>query len=951
MSFLKIITEQGASSTNSKSEKRNIVMCNYLALVASAVPLFLLLYKLIQNTLTFDLYTILTVAFVFIFLLPVSLNRFGFNNVSRVLVCWLPSIYIFILVVHGLSEAIKFHADYYIAPRFYLLAFSSFPYLLYDLSNRQGLMFASSVPLAILFFFDPILNALQLGYYQVGLEHIDYNFYQVRIIIAFFILSATIIFLRWQAERSEKINSQLLTELEEKNNLIKTQAKSEVQQLNDQLKVNLQESSEREFILSESQRIAKIGSWEYRIENTFLFWSDEMYNIFGLDKSNLVRLENLEEALGLEGGKNVTHATNELLKSGKPYDLTFRAKTPLGYHKWFRIYAYPIVDKERIAGVRGVCHDITFFKEAEGKLRASEAKFSKAFEKYPDFIMLVREQDLLVVDVNQRITSILGFERSEVLGRTARAMDLFLSEDDRQKFIQSYNESGYFECECHWKRKDGRVIQVSITAIRITIEGLYYRMSVVQDITERKAAEEKFIKAFDLSPDLMVIFRERDLVVVEANKKIEEISGYKREEVIGFSSQSTGVELWGSQKQRELFFKAYNLSGSISLETELHKKNGELYHAAVSAKRITMSDENHMLVIVRDITQMKEDQRRLMLSQANLNATINNTEVLIWSVDRNFQLMMFNRPFFDFIKEHYDIEIKIGARVLEPLKLPQNTEADKRWESYYFSALSGEIVNQEESLFGIDLHYSLNPIIEDGNIIGVSVFADNVTERNARGRELSEATKKIGELKLMALRSVMSPHFIFNVLNSIQYFIAKNDRLNAINYLSTFSKLIRSILTHSLDNKIKLAEEIDMLKNYIQLEMVRFENKFNFVLEVDTNVDIDSIEIPSLLIQPYVENAILHGLYNKVTAGTLTIRVAEKDDTLIFEIEDDGVGRVAAQKLRQQNFPAHKSIGLKLTEERLKLINEHHNVSFEIVDLTDESHQPAGTKVRIWIAI
>jgi LytS/YehU family sensor histidine kinase len=244
----------------------------------------------------------------------------------------------------------------------------------------------------------------------------------------------------------------------------------------------------------------------------------------------------------------------------------------------------------------------------------------------------------------------------------------------------------------------------------------------------------------------------------------------------------------------------------------------------------------------------------------------------------------------------------------------------------------------------------LSPIIEGNRVIGVSVFADNVTERNARDRALAEANKKIGELRLTALRSVMNPHFIFNALNSIQFFITKNDRLNAINYLSTFSKLVRGILTNSVNNTIKLSEELELLKHYINLEMLRFDNKFSFELLVDDQLDLDSIQIPSLLVQPYVENSILHGLYNRMDAGKLTISVKEVENAVLFEIEDNGIGREAAAKLREQNFPKHKSMGTALTEERLRLINDYNNVSLETQDLMD-GETPTGTRVRIWIKV
>lgn len=159
-------------------------------------------------------------------------------------------------------------------------------------------------------------------------------------------------------------------------------------QLNAQLQLNFQQLSEREFILNQSQRIAKIGSWEYRIENDFLFWSDEMYAIFGLAKDVNLKARNMVEALGEEGSETITNATLELLRTNQPYDTIIRTKTPLGYTKWFRVYAFPIFEGDHAIGVRGICHDITFFKEADEKLKSSEAKFSKAFENYPDFIWI-----------------------------------------------------------------------------------------------------------------------------------------------------------------------------------------------------------------------------------------------------------------------------------------------------------------------------------------------------------------------------------------------------------------------------------------------------------------------------------------------------------------------------------------------------------------------------------
>lgn len=830
MAFFRKIVYSGVQYAASKSERRNIMLSNYIAIVIACAVALLIIARLFSGRNVQEANLALATGGL-LFFLPLFLNSRGFTYASRYFLSWAPPLSAVIISIVIIKSGAKIETTDFIGNRFFTLGLACIPFLIFDAKRPRAMVIALAGSTVPLFFFDAILNFFHIGYHDLGLNDSSYEFNQVRVIITFCIIGFSFYFLKRIVENQEALNETLVIELEKKNIVIQQHANNEVYQLNEQLNVNLQQLAEREFILNESQRIAKIGSWEYHIENDFLFWSDEMYAIFGLAKNFNLQTVNLGEAVGEEASQMITVATDELLKTGQPFDRIIRSKTPLGYTKWFRVYAFPILKDDHITGVRGICHDITFFKEAEDKLKSSEVKFSKVFESYPDFIMVVRESDLIVSDVNQQMTRVLGFEKKEVIGHSARKMDLFLTEADRQKFIQEYSINGHIDHECSWKRKDGRIIQVKITGIRISIEGQYYRMSVVKDITETRKIE-----------------REKEL------------------------------------------------------------------------------------------------------AQANLNATINNTKVLIWSVDRQFNLLTFNIPFAENIKGNYGIDIKQGTHIFDPLISSGNHERKRTWEEYYRRVLAGEVVILEESRLGIDVQYSLSPIIEDNIVTGVSVFADDVTERNKNNRDLAEANKKISELKLMALRSVMSPHFIFNVLNSIQFFIARNDRLNAINYLSTFSKLIRSVLTHSVNNRIKLADEIELLKNYVQLEMTRFENKFDFSLTVNANMDIDTIELPSLLIQPYVENAILHGLYNKPEKGTLWINIDEVDDRIVFKIEDNGIGREEAMKLRQKNFPSHKSMGLKVTEERLKLINQHEIASFEIEDLMQDG-KPSGTRVTIKIAI
>ena len=209
-----------------------------------------------------------------------------------------------------------------------------------------------------------------------------------------------------------------------------------------------------------------------------------------------------------------------------------------------------------------------------------------------------------------------------------------------------------------------------------------------------------------------------------------------------------------------------------------------------------------------------------------------------------------------------------------------------------------------------------------------------------------EQEKKIANLRLESLRAQMNPHFIFNSLGAIQYFIQTNDTVKADDFLSSFAQLMRSILESSKSQSITLRDEIKQLKLYLQLEESRFEGKFEYQIEYDKDLNLE-LAIPPMIIQPFVENAVNHGLYNlEDRKGALFIRLKQLSETEIkIEIEDNGIGRKAAKKLRTSG---HKSRGTELIRDRFKAINQSDlwRANYVIKDL-EEDDKAIGTLIEI----
>jgi sensor histidine kinase YesM len=210
---------------------------------------------------------------------------------------------------------------------------------------------------------------------------------------------------------------------------------------------------------------------------------------------------------------------------------------------------------------------------------------------------------------------------------------------------------------------------------------------------------------------------------------------------------------------------------------------------------------------------------------------------------------------------------------------------------------------------------------------------------------------KLLELEMQALRAQMNPHFIFNCLSSINGFILMNETKPASDYLTKFSRLIRTVLNNSKKSLISLEDELEMLKLYLDMENLRFNNGFDYNIHVDDNVDAQTVFIPPLLFQPFAENAVWHGLMHKGERGKLQISLSIETNVLKFVIEDNGIGRAAAASLHTKSAEKNKSLGLQITKERLSLINGYadEKTFFEIDDLYDNTGSAAGTRVLIKI--
>jgi ligand-binding sensor domain-containing protein len=234
------------------------------------------------------------------------------------------------------------------------------------------------------------------------------------------------------------------------------------------------------------------------------------------------------------------------------------------------------------------------------------------------------------------------------------------------------------------------------------------------------------------------------------------------------------------------------------------------------------------------------------------------------------------------------------------------------------------------------------------------LFIIKIRDKRIRKKQQIEAELKhrFSELETRALRAQMNPHFIYNCLNSIQHFMVTEDYEPAMEYLTRFSRVLRSVLGASGQSRLPLAEEIKMVEDYLELEQMRFPESFSYSINVDPALNIHSVEIPPFFIQPQVENAIRHGLIHKNDRCRIVINIDKKGDFVHIVVEDNGIGRDAARAFKLRSQEVHTGKGLSIIEERLA--HMHHNGAvkpFIVTDLYNEKNEAIGTKVEVILSM
>ena len=436
--------------------------------------------------------------------------------------------------------------------------------------------------------------------------------------------------------------------------------------------------------------------------------------------------------------------------------------------------------------------------------------------------------------------------------------------------------------------------------------------------------------------------------ILDIKKNIKYIN--KRAELMilseeSFVAETSFIELFSPEYQSDIQLKL-NLVNENFANYEMQviiSKADQDQHINLSFSPMIINNKvESILVIALDISSRVKALELEKNQTTVLQTLFNSVTESIILMDGNGIIKLVNETGAKRLGK--SINELIGANYYE--RLPETIKSE-RVEKITESLEQKKPIIYAENIDAYNTMVSIYPSFDsDGKVNYIAEFTQDITDRKL-------AYQQINSLRQKVLRSQMNPHFIFNSLNAIQSYVLKNDSEQAVKYLNSFARLIRMILDSSRFDYINLEKEINILEYYLQLQQLRFGDKFIWSLEVDKHIDTDAVLIPAMLAQPFIENAIEHGLQHLEGNGVVKISFKRIKDNIVFEVTDNGIGREASKSKKQNRENENDSLSTKIFDERLFTLNKYsgQKITYEIVDLKDDHEHPSGTSVIISLPV
>lgn len=618
----------------------------------------------------------------------------------------------------------------------------------------------------------------------------------------------------------------------------------------------------------------------------------------------------------------------------------------------------------------GIVKDISTKKESERVLLQSQERFKSVYEGSLLGIPIVGLNGKFI-DANSRFCDLLGYSKEELMALSISDVtheeDRFETKEMLLKILSGERSDFTIEKRYITKTKDTVWGRTVVSVVKGDNGEPSFLMALVEDITATRKIQRALRESetrnraiLDAIPDIMFTLSADGYYL---DYKLEDEGRLIRpvDEIIG-AHKTDVLPADVAKLHMECITRSLIEDEVVECKYQLPENDQQFYYEA----RFMRIGDNQVLQVIRDITKSIVAQNEILAREQQLRMITENINEVVYQLsisEDKVEIDYISPKVIDvigFSVEDYMNRNPEMAKSLRPGTIEKGAEFNKRVRSAkkpglfvftyeFYNPIKREWVWLEEK--------TVPYFNSEGNIIGQFGTVGDVTERVNRQKQLEEYAHNLEREHHEALRSQsmllstqINPHFIFNALNSVQYYILNQEIEPAINFVSEFSTLMRAVLRNSMHLFIPISEELNLLKAYLDLEVLRFNGKFTYDIQVDDEVDEANAQIPPMLLQPYIENAIIHGIGPLENNGEVKLKFSKRHDMLVCVIDDNGVGRekaVGIARLREGDKP--KSYGMGITSKKVEILNQITSGGFTINvnDKYEENGEPAGTRVTV----